>query len=303
VLAPRINAAGRIFNGARAVELLLAETVEDAQAISPSVEDNNNTRKSLDKEITQEAIEMVEDDEFYRSSYTTVVASEKWHKGVVGIVASRLVEAYYKPTIVLVKADGKLSGSARSISGIDLFDMLGECSDLLLQFGGHTMAAGLSLLEENFEAFRQRFDKVVAGKLKGERPRAHIYYDAEINFDQITPKFFRVLNQFAPFGPENMKPIFLTKNVRDHQGSRQVGAEKTHLKLSVRQQTSDAPAFDGIGFDMGHWCETLSEGKSIDVLYSIEENEWNGNVSLQLNVKDIHPNGMEHDQISAQLIG
>lgn len=301
ILAPRINAAGRIFSGARAVELLLAETVEEAKAISPSVEDNNNTRKSLDKEITQEAIEIVDADSFYRSSFTTVVASEKWHKGVVGIVAARLVEAYYKPTIVLVEVDGKLSGSARSIPGIDLFQMLSECSDLLIQFGGHTMAAGLSMAKENFEAFRDRFDAVVAGQLKGERPIPHIYYDAELNFDQITPKFYRILNQFAPFGPENMKPIFFTRGVQDHSGTRQVGAEKTHLKLQVKQDKNDQAIFDGIGFDMGHWCEALNAGQTIDLLYTLEENVWNGQVSLQLNVKDIHDHGVPHDQISAQM--
>jgi single-stranded-DNA-specific exonuclease len=245
---------------------------------------------------------MVSQDEFYHTSYTTVVSSNKWHKGVVGIVASRLVEAYYKPTIVLVELDGKLSGSARSIPGIDLFEMLGQCSDLLLQFGGHTMAAGLSLLKENFDAFRERFDAVVSGQLKGERPKPHIYYDAEIDFEQITPKFFRVLNQFAPFGPENMKPIFLTKNVIDHQGTRQVGAEKTHLKLQVKQDRDGAQVFDGIGFDMGDWFETLSNGNPVDVLYTIEQNEWNGNVTLQVNVKDIHSSGQAHDQISAQMM-
>jgi single-stranded-DNA-specific exonuclease len=243
----------------------------------------------------------VDADAFYRSSFTTVVASEKWHKGVVGIVAARLVEAYYKPTIVLVEADGKLSGSARSIPGIDLFQMLSECSDLLIQFGGHTMAAGLSMAKENFEAFRDRFDAVVAGQLKGERPIPHIYYDAELNFDQITPKFYRILNQFAPFGPENMKPIFFTRGVQDQSGTRQVGAEKTHLKLQVKQDKNDQAIFDGIGFDMGHWCEALNAGQTIDLLYTLEENVWNGQVSLQLNVKDIHDHGVPHDQISAQM--
>jgi single-stranded-DNA-specific exonuclease len=298
ILAPRINAAGRIFSGARAVELLLAETVEEAQAISPSVEDNNNTRKSLDKEITAEAIAQVDTDDFYQTSFTTVVFSDKWHKGVVGIVASRLVEAYYKPTIVLVEAEGKLSGSARSIPGIDLFDMLGQCRDLLLQFGGHTMAAGLSMKKENFDAFRERFDSVVAGQLKGERPIPHVYYDAELNFDQITPKFYRILNQFAPFGPENMKPIFMTRNIFDHAGTRQVGAGKTHLKLQVHQGQRGQKVMDGIGFDMGDWCESLQSKQPVDLLYTIEENEWNGQVSLQLNVKDIHAHGVAHDQIS-----
>jgi single-stranded-DNA-specific exonuclease len=298
VLAPRINAAGRIFSGARAVELLLAQTVEEAQSISPSVEENNNTRKTLDKEITQEAIEMVDADGFYRTSYTTVVASEKWHKGVVGIVASRLVEAYYKPTIVLVEAEGKLAGSARSIPGVDLFEMLGKCSDLLLQFGGHTMAAGLSLNKENFEAFRERFDAVVAEFLQSERPKPHVYYDAELSLDQITGKFFRVLQQFAPFGPENMKPVFLTRQLVDAVGTRQVGADKNHLKLQLKQQ-GGAIVMDGIGFDLGEWYDDLSQGRAVDVLYTIEENEWNGKVNIQLSAKDIHHSGVPHDQISA----
>jgi single-stranded-DNA-specific exonuclease len=241
---------------------------------------------------------MVGDDDFYITSYTTVVASQKWHKGVVGIVASRLVETYYKPTIVLVEAEGKLAGSARSIPGVDLFDMLGKCSDLLLQFGGHTMAAGLSLKKENFDAFRERFDAVVAEFLQGERPTPHVYYDAELNLNQITGKFFRVLKQFAPFGPENMKPIFLTRQMVDAAGTRQVGADKNHLKLQVKQVGNESLIMDGIGFDMGDWYDELSQGRAVDVLYTIEENEWNGQVSLQLNVKDIHPSGVPHDQIS-----
>jgi single-stranded-DNA-specific exonuclease len=289
ILAPRINAAGRIFSGKQAVELLLAETLEEAKKMSPALEDNNNTRRGLDKGITQEALQNIDADIFYQTSYTTVVSDHKWHKGVVGIVASRLVEAYYKPAVVLVEGEEKMAGSARSIPGIDLFEALGECSDLLEQFGGHTMAAGLSLKRENFEAFRQRFDDAVARMLHHVRPTPYVEYDCELEGEDITPKFFRILQQFAPFGPENMRPVFMMRNVINAGNTRTVGETGTHLKLHIKPNTSDkVAAYDGIGFDLGHWAKAIcTASTAVDILFVLEENEFNGRVSIQLNVKDV----------------
>jgi single-stranded-DNA-specific exonuclease len=287
LLAPRINAAGRIFSGRQAVELLLSESLNDARKLSPALEDNNNTRKSLDKEITREALHLVSVDDFYRDSFSTVVCSEGWHKGVLGIVASRLVEAYYKPTVVLVNHEGKLSGSARSIEGIDLFETLGECSDLLDQFGGHAMAAGLSLKPEHFVAFRQRFDKVVKDKLRSVYPVHYIEYDIELHLEEIDARFYTLLRQFAPFGPENMRPVFMIKGVQNARFSRPVGETGSHLKLHVAQKKNLDIQMDGIGFDLGHWFEAITSGAEVDLLCTVEENEWNNKVSLQLNVKDI----------------
>jgi single-stranded-DNA-specific exonuclease len=271
ILAPRINAAGRIFSG------------------KPALEDNNNTRRGLDKGITQEALQNIDADIFYQTSYTTVVSDHKWHKGVVGIVASRLVEAYYKPAVVLVEGEEKMAGSARSIPGIDLFEALGECSDLLEQFGGHTMAAGLSLKRENFEAFRQRFDDAVARMLHHVRPTPYVEYDCELEGEDITPKFFRILQQFAPFGPENMRPVFMMRNVINAGNTRTVGETGTHLKLHIKPNTSDkVAAYDGIGFDLGHWAKAIcTASTAVDILFVLEENEFNGRVSIQLNVKDV----------------
>ncbi len=287
LLAPRINAAGRIFSGRQAVELLLSVSLSDARKLSPALEDNNNTRKSLDREITQEALHAVSVDDFYRDSFSTVVYSEGWHKGVLGIVASRLVETYYKPTVVLVNHEGKLSGSARSIEGIDLFETLGECSDLLIQFGGHAMAAGLSLKPEHFLAFRQRFDKVVKDRLGGIYPVHYIDYDIELHLNEIDARFYTLLRQFAPFGPENMRPVFMIKGVQNARFSRPVGETGSHLKLHIVQKKNLDIQMDGIGFDLGHWYEAITSGAEVDLLCTVEENEWNNKVSLQLNVKDI----------------
>jgi single-stranded-DNA-specific exonuclease len=287
ILAPRINAAGRIFSGKQAVELLLSENIEDAKKLSPALEENNQTRKLLDKEITSEALEKLQKDDFYLSSFTSVVAGKNWHKGVVGIVASRLIEASYKPTIVLVDDGEKMSGSARSIDGIDLYDVLGECAEHLIQYGGHTMAAGLSLKSENFLSFRKKFDDVVAEHLNHKLPEPFILYDAEVLFEELTPQFWRRLKQFAPFGPGNMKPVFMVKNVVNAKYTRQVGETKTHLKLHVCQRQNPEIAMEGIGFDLGKWAPTIEGGQEVDLLFTLEENEWNNRITLQLSVKDI----------------
>jgi len=286
ILAPRINAAGRIFSGKEAVALLLSENEGEALPLSTAIEEYNATRKGLDKEITKQAIQHIDADAFQQSSLSTVVFGENWHKGVVGIVASRLVETYYKPTIVLVSDGEKMAGSARSIEGIDLFECLSECDEHLIQFGGHTMAAGLSLRAENFPLFRNRFDEVVREKLNNIRPEPFIEYDAEIDFEDITPKFFRILKQFEPFGPENLSPVFLARNVRNARFTKTVG-DGSHLKLHVHQEHSPQISFEGIGFNLAQWADVLKNNEPVDLLFSIDENTWNGKASLQLMVKDI----------------
>ncbi|MFM9004743.1 MAG: DHHA1 domain-containing protein, partial [Flavobacteriales bacterium] len=240
----------------------------------------------LDKDITKQAIQQIEDDTFQQDSLSTVVSGENWHKGVVGIVASRLVETYYKPTIVLVGDGEKMAGSARSIEGIDLFECLSECDEHLIQFGGHTMAAGLSLHAENFIPFRKRFDDVVRQKLHNIRPEPFIEYDAEIDFEDITPKFFRILKQFEPFGPENLSPVFLARNVKNARYTKAVG-DGSHLKLHVHQEHTPNLIFDGIGFNLGDWVDILKNNEPVDILFAIDENTWNGKTTLQLSVKDI----------------
>lgn len=286
ILAPRINAAGRIFSGKEAVALLLSENEEAALPLSTAIEEYNATRKGLDKDITKQAIHQIDGDVFQQDSLSTVVFGENWHKGVVGIVASRLVETYYKPTIVLVSDGEKMAGSARSIEGIDLFECLSECDEHLIQFGGHTMAAGLSLRAENFSLFRSRFDEVVRQKLNNIRPEPFIEYDAEIDFEDINPKFFRILKQFEPFGPENLSPVFLARNVRNARFTKTVG-DGSHLKLHVHQEHTPQISLEGIGFNLGQWSDVLKNNEPVDLLFSIDENMWNGKASLQLMVKDI----------------
>ena len=290
MLAPRINAAGRIFSGNAAVKLLLACS-DEALELSTAIEEYNVTRKGLDKDITAHAKRKIDADAFQFSSLSTVVYDESWHKGVVGIVASRLVETYYKPTIVLVSDGEKMAGSARSIDGIDLFDCLNECEEHLIQFGGHTMAAGLSLKAEKFVHFQNRFDEVVRQKLNNVRPVPCIQYDSEINFSDINARFFKVLKQFEPFGPENLSPVFLARNVKNARYTRTVGESNNHLKLHVEQVGCPEITFDGIGFDLGYWCERLKNDCVVDLLFSIEENTWNNKTSLQLSVKDIRESG------------
>lgn len=291
VLAPRINAAGRIFNGTQAVKLLLAESMEEALALSPAIEENNNQRKHLDKEITKEAQEQVLSDLEHPEKFTTVVYSENWHKGVVGIVASRLVESFYKPAIVLVKDGEKLTGSARSVEGLDLFDALSSCASLLEKFGGHTMAAGLTLQMEHLEPFKTSFDQAVRSMLNHQMPVLQIEYDVEIDFEEIDEKFFRILRQFGPFGPGNMNPVFLTRGVSNERFTKTVGDTKAHLKLHVKQKRGRA--FDGIGFNLGPWADPLLSGSEVDLLFTVEENEYRGNVTMQLNVKDIRLSALE----------
>lgn len=284
LLAPRINAAGRIEKGISAVKTLLAKTEDEARKTGELINIQNNDRRDLDKCITLEATEMIENSEEYKKRKTTVVYKETWHKGVVGIVASRLIETYYKPTIVLTQANGVISGSARSVKGFDVYNAIEACSDLLEQFGGHMYAAGLTLKNENLEKFIHRFEKIVASSIEDEMLIPEEEIDAEIKFTEITQKFINVLKQFQPFGPENMNPIFMARNVFA-KFARIVG--KNHLQFNAYQSEWPDLEFHAIGFGMDHYLSLVSSKKPFDILFHVDENIWNNKVQIQLKLIDI----------------
>jgi single-stranded-DNA-specific exonuclease len=284
IIAPRINAAGRIKHGNHAVELLSEFDFEQAQQFALEIEKNNSDRKELDQQITIEALSQIERNNEVEG-FTTVVYQENWHKGVIGIVASRLIETYYRPTLVFTKSGDKLAASARSVKGFDVYNALEACAEHLEQFGGHKYAAGLTLKEENYEAFKKAFEKVVSETIDPELLLPEIAIDLEIDFTQITPKFVRIINQFEPFGPLNMTPIFMSKNINDTGFPKLMGADQSHLKLFVKQNNSQGIA--AIGFGMGNKMDLVSNKKPFDAAFSIDENEWNGTVSIQLRLRDL----------------
>ena len=289
-IGPRINAAGRMESGRLAVELLTAVDDASAYAIGEQINVNNNDRKSIDREITQEALEMVAGGTALVSGSATIVYNPQWSKGVVGIVASRLVEAYYRPTVVLTKSNGFITGSARSIQGFDLYEAIDSCADILENFGGHVYAAGLTLKEEHLEEFCRRMDAFVSEKLDPESLTPVIELDSKMDFSQITPKFFRILKQFQPFGPGNNNPVFMTEDVYDAGNARKVGAGGVHLKLDLMQETQPYHQLPAIAFNMAEFYEHIKAGNPIDVCYSIVENFYRGNSTLQLRLKDIKEN-------------
>lgn len=292
-IGPRINAAGRMESGRLAVELLTAEDVDTAMFIGEKINENNNDRKNIDREITQEALEMVQNGDCLCSGNATIVYNPKWNKGVVGIVASRLVEAYYKPTVVLTKSNGFVTGSARSVAGFDLYEAIESCADLLENFGGHVYAAGLTLKEENLEEFARRIDKFIGGKISSEMLIPIVEIDSRLDFAQITPKFFRILKQFQPFGPGNSNPIFVTENVYDAGNGRKVGAGGVHMKLDLIQESQPYHQIASIAFNMSDYYDYIKSGNPFDVCYSIVENYYRGNSTIQLRIKDLK----ERDEI------
>lgn len=287
-IGPRINAAGRMESGRMAVELLTASDAETAFRIGTEINEHNNERKSIDRRITQEALDMVRSGNCLSGNNATIVYNPEWHKGVVGIVASRLVEAFYKPTIVLTKSQGGLvTGSARSVHGFDLYDAIESCSDLLENFGGHLYAAGLTLREENLEAFCARIETFISGRIVPEMKTPVVEVDAMLNFSQITPKFLRILKQFQPFGPGNSSPVFLTENVYDNGNGRKVGAEGGHLKLELIQESHPYHHISAIAFNMADFFGHIKAGNPVDVCYSIVENYYRGTANTQLRIKDM----------------
>ncbi|MFH0896280.1 MAG: single-stranded-DNA-specific exonuclease RecJ [Bacteroidota bacterium] len=284
IIGPRINAAGRIDTGRNAVRLLISDDYEEAKQIAYVINDDNTTRKNLDAYITQEALELIEKDDVLRNAKSTVLFGPDWHKGVLGIVASRLIEHYYRPTIVLTEYDGLVTGSARSVKEFDLYSAISDCSDLLEHFGGHKCAAGLTLKKENLEAFSARFEKIVSENMGEIIPVPEIEIDAEIDLSSITQQFYNVIKSFGPFGPENMKPLFMTSKLQDTGYAKIVG--NNHLKFTV-SHPGQRNGFGAIAFNQGAFLDVVAKKKNFEACYCIEENTWNERKSLQLNVKDI----------------
>lgn len=284
IIAPRINAAGRMKHGNHAVTLLMEQDYNEAIKFAIDIETFNNDRKEADQLITQEALLQIEADG-EQKRLTTVVYNESWHKGVIGIVASRLTDTYYRPTIVFTKSGDKLAASARSVSGFDVYNAIDACSEYIEQFGGHKYAAGLTIKEGNYEAFKQAFEDTVSNTIDRNLLTPEIKIDAQISLAEITPKFYRILKQFAPFGPGNMIPVFMTTHLRDTGYGKCVGEEDKHLRITVTQ--SNAPNIVGIGFNIGEKYHVIQDKKLFSAVYSIDENHWNGNVSLQLKLRDL----------------
>lgn len=291
-IAPRINAAGRLRSGRFAVDLMISDDIDEIDKLAEEINIDNNERRLLDKEITEEALEIISSDADYESKVTTVVFSDKWHKGVVGIVASRLIETHYRPTIVLTEVNGIVTGSARSVQDFDIYEAICECEDLLEEFGGHKYAAGLSLKKENLELFKNRFEKIVKSKITKELLVPEQKIDLNLSFNQIfrqeenrlqIPRLKRILNQFEPHGPGNMKPVFTSNNVFTTDAR---VLKEAHLKLSMTQPESDL-IIEGIGFNMAAKMDTVASGLPFQVAYTLESNKWNGKETLQLNIKDI----------------
>jgi single-stranded-DNA-specific exonuclease RecJ len=286
-IGPRINAAGRVESGIKAVELLIAEDETYALSMSDKINDFNNTRKSIDTTITNEALKVIANSPEMKGRYSTVLYNPSWHKGVIGIVASRLIEAYYRPTVILTESNGMATGSARSVDGFDLYQAIDSCSDLLENFGGHMFAAGVTLKPENVPAFKERFEEYVSSHIKKDQLAPTIEIDAQIELQEITPKFYRILKQFQPFGPENMSPVFLTKNVVDNGCGRIVGTTSEHLKLELIQEVEPFRVYPAIGFQLAQHFKFINKGNPFDICYSIEENEFRGNTTLQIRLRDI----------------
>jgi single-stranded-DNA-specific exonuclease len=286
IIAPRINAAGRIKHGNHAVELLTEFNFEQAQQFASEIEQYNSDRKDLDKQITKEAFSQIEENQ-EQERFSTVVYQEDWHKGVIGIVASRLIETYYRPTLVFTKSGDKYAASARSVKGFDVYNALEACSQHLEQFGGHMYAAGMTLKEENYAVFKEAFEKQVQETIHPDLLIPEIEIDAELNFSDITPKLSRILKQFEPFGPQNMTPVFLTKNVKDTGYAKKLGADDEHLKLFVKQGNSEG--MSAIGFGLGEKFDLTTQQKPFQAVYCIDENEWNGKITTQLRLKNIKP--------------
>ena len=284
IIAPRINAAGRMKHGNYAVSLLKENDVESAENFAAEIEHFNSERRDTDKRITQEALEQIKIHK-EEEGFTTVVYHENWHKGVIGIVASRLIETYYRPTLVFTKSGDKLAASARSVKGFDVYQALEACSDYIEQFGGHKYAAGLTLKPEQYQGFKNKFEAVVSQSIDKRLLTPEITIDAPLSFQDISPKFYRILKQFAPFGPGNMNPVFMSEHLKDTGYGKCVGEENTHLRFTASQNNADKIV--GIGFNLGHKFDIISDKKTFKATYNIDENHWNGTTSLQLKVKDV----------------
>jgi single-stranded-DNA-specific exonuclease len=283
-LGPRINAAGRVAHASAAVELLISKTEAQAAELAQQVNSKNDLRKEFDLSITEEALARIEDDDFLRHARSTVLFKNTWHKGVIGIVASRCIEKFYRPTVILTESNGKITGSARSVNGFDLYQAIERCSDLLEKFGGHKYAAGLTMEKENLEAFRQRFEEVVSNSITDEQLTPVIEVDVPVKFDAITPRFVNILKQMAPFGPENHKPVFEARNVSVFNALSSF--KDKHLRFLAKQEGNNN-VLQAVAFDLAEYYDRLAAGRSFSMVFTVEENVYNGNTGIQLRVKDI----------------
>ncbi len=286
-IGPRINAAGRVEHGRQAVELLLAHDKEQAEQIGLRVDLNNAHRQEIDKDITQQALELIACEADPHCAYSTVLFNANWHKGVIGIVASRLIERYYRPTVVLTESNGKAMGSVRSVKGFDVYEAVNACSDLLDHFGGHMYAAGLTMPLENVELFKERFEETVKATLAPHMRVPEEEVDIELELTDLDAPLMKVLKHMAPYGPGNMRPQFLTRGVIDTGQARIVG--ENHLKMCLAHPHRKDVKFDAIGFKLAHHYDLVRSGEPFSILYCIEENEWQGRITMQLNIKDIKP--------------
>jgi single-stranded-DNA-specific exonuclease len=286
-IGPRINAAGRMETGSKAVDLLVSSDTVLATGISKEINNFNIERRSVDRIITTEAMRMIAEDQRTVNSRTTVLYNPTWKKGVIGIVASRLIETYYRPTVILTESNGFATGSARSVQGYDLYQAIESCSDLLESFGGHMYAAGLTLKKENIRPFMDKFEQYVNSTITEEQLVPRIFIDTELSFSEINEDFFRTMSQFQPFGPENMSPVFVSRNVFDTGSGRMVGSSGEHLKLDLCQESTGQKSFSAIAFSQANHFEYIKGGNPFDICYSLEMNEFRGNRNLQLNIRDI----------------
>lgn len=288
-IGPRINAAGRMETGSKAVDLLVSNDSKLAAEISREISSFNNERRSVDRTITSEAMRMISDDPRNVNARTTVLYNPLWRKGVIGIVASRLIETYYRPTVILTESNGFATGSARSVQGYDLYQAIEACSDLLESFGGHMFAAGLTLKKENIQSFKDRFEEYVNSTITEDQLVPQVLIDEELSFSEITEDFYKGLNRFQPYGPENMSPVFVSSHVFDSGAGRMVGSSGEHLKLDLCQESTGTKTFPAIAFGQANHFEYIKSGKPFDICYSIEINDFRGTKNLQLNVRDIRP--------------
>jgi single-stranded-DNA-specific exonuclease len=286
-IGPRINAAGRMETGSKAVDLLVSSDTRLATGISKEINNFNIERRNVDRIITTEAMRMISEDQRTVNSRTTVLYNPTWKKGVIGIVASRLIETYYRPTVILTESNGFATGSARSVQGYDLYQAIEACSDLLESFGGHMYAAGLTMKKENIRPFMERFEKYVTSTITEEQLVPRIFIDTELSFSEINEDFFKTMSQFQPFGPENMSPVFVSRNVFETGSGRMVGSSGEHLKLDLCQESTGQKSFSAIAFSQANHFEYIKGGNPFDICYSLEMNEFRGNKNLQLNIRDI----------------
>lgn len=286
-IGPRLNASGRIEHGKKSVQILVSDDEGKSDLLGEEIDSFNEIRKTLDRDITQDALDMIEGSKELKNMNSTVLYNRDWHKGVVGIVASRVTEQYYRPTVILTESNGLATGSARSIRDFDLYEAIGQCSDLLESYGGHMYAAGLTMKIEHIPEFKKRFEEIVTRQITDQQQIQTVEVDAKITLSEITPRFFRILKQFAPFGPHNMTPVFVTEDVYDAGTSRLVGKNKEHLKLDLVEPDVNSGIFPGIAFNQSEAYDLITSGTPFDICYSINENEYRGKTNLQLFIRDI----------------